>query len=102
MSFVGRINFPKLTLHRLTSCKRISFVIRITGTGKEVINNLALGILPANSGARVGAFVVHAGSILGAVCILDALWSTAKVGITSIFRQTSANSIATLGIWSAR
>lgn len=71
-----------------------------------MVDYLALSILSTSSRTRIFAFIAHARFVRGAVSIDNALWSTAFVWISVIFRQTNAGASSILlfanGIGAAR
>lgn len=85
-----------------TADKRIANISGWTGTDRNVIHYVALGVLAAYSGTRVLAFVLQACFVAGTFRIKDAFGTTGLIRITDVLGQASAFTIVAYGVWTTR
>ena len=72
-----------------------------------VVDDLAVGVLPASSGTWICALVPDTSLISRAVVVENALGPASGVGVTLIFWQTGTDAVVALGVgttgrWIAR
>lgn len=67
-----------------------------------MIDHSAFCVLTADFGTRIHAFIVGTSFIISTVRILHAFWSTTLVRVAMILVYTTAHSVSTDGVWTAR
>ena len=77
---------------RLAQNQRVTHVSRNTTARGCVVYDMTFGIQAAHSNAWVHAFIIDTRLMLRTLAVQNTLRSTASVGVTQVFCQTSARS----------